>query len=619
MEKSIYFYRNFSIKMRHLAIAAAFLICLSMPLTFFILSSSSDKEQAKVNAEKMVEALIPVIRESPDFWSYNIQKFTQVLHTHELSNISAIRIYNSRGDLLYEEVNFIPAWTASSRIPIIFNQGLYGYVEISIDASRTLYSSLLAFTLFMAIGGLAGLALYRFPAKIVRQSQKKIVEAFKKLRHLSYYDSLTDLPNRTYFRENLESILRQNPEDKPLVLFFLDLDRFKIVNDTLGHHRGDLLLQAVSQRLMECVGHRGTVFRFGGDEFTIILQNMRDNVEVKQVAKEIVEQFKRSFSIVGYDLFVTVSLGISVYPRDGRNPESLIRCADIAMYHAKEAGKSQYAFYNTEMTRVIKEQLHLEVKLRKALEQKELYLNYQPRVNIKTGKIVGMEALMRWQDPDLGRVSPKEFIPLAEETGLIVPMGKWALQTACRQTREWQHRGLKNLTLSVNISTLQFQQADIVEMVLGVLQETGLDPHFLELEITESLFMVEREEALRKLNLLVEKGIKISIDDFGTGYSSLNYLRYLPVNVIKIDKEFLRNIGKVAYDETLAEAIIAMAHSLNLSVVAEGVETETQYRFIQAKGCDEMQGYYFSEPVDAITFESLVIHDQAPEAKTALI
>jgi diguanylate cyclase (GGDEF)-like protein len=605
--------------MRHLAIAAALLICLSMPLTFFILSWSSDKELAKVDAEKMVEVLIPVIQENPDFWSYNVQKFTQVLHTHELRNIGSIKIFNSREDLLYEELNFTPVWMVSSRIPIILDSKIYGYVEIIIDSSRTLYSSLLAFTLFIAVGALTGLALYRFPANIVRQSQERIGKAFEKLRHLSYYDSLTELPNRTCFREDLESILQQNPEDKSLVLFFLDLDRFKIVNDTLGHNRGDLLLQAVSQRLTECVDHRSTVFRFGGDEFTILLRDMKDKAEVQQIASRIVEHFKRPFTIVGYDLFITVSLGISVYPRDGRNPESLIRCADMAMYHVKQAGKNQYAFYNTEMTRVAKEQLQLEVKLRKAFEQRELFLNYQPRVNLNTGKVSGMEALMRWQDPDLGRVSPEEFIPLAEETGLIVPMGKWALRTACRQTREWQNMGLRDLTLSVNISTLQFQQMDIVEMILGVLQETDLDPHFLELEITESLFMVEREEALRKLNLLVEKGIKISIDDFGTGYSSLNYLRYLPVNVIKIDKEFLRNIGKVAYDEALAEAIIAMAHSLNLRVVAEGIETETQYRFIQAKGCDEMQGYFFSKPVDAVTFETLAFHDQGDQAKAALI
>lgn len=605
--------------MRHLAISAALLICLSMPLTFFVLSWSNDKELAKVDADKMVEVLIPVIRESPDFWSYNVQKFTQVLHTHELSNISAIRIYNSRGNLLYEEVNYTPAWMASSRIPIIFNQGLYGYVEISIDASRTLYSSLLVFVLFMAIGGLAGLALYRFPAKIVRQSQEKTLEVFEKLRHLSYYDSLTDLPNRFHFQEILEKCIQQNSEDKPWALCFLDLDRFKIVNDTLGHNKGNLLLQAVSQRLKECVDHPGLLARFGGDEFTIILQEIKDKAEIERVAAKIVEDFKRPFSIAGYDLYVTVSLGISVYPQNGRNTETLIRCADIAMYRAKEAGKNQYAFFAAEMTQVAKERLKLEVKLRKAFEQQELFLNYQPRVNMKTGKMAGMEALMRWLDLDLGSVSPAEFIPLAEETGLIVPMGKWALQTACRQTREWQHMGLKNLTLSVNISTLQFQQADVVEMILGVLQETGLDPHFLELELTESLFMVERVEAIRKLNLLVEKGIQISIDDFGTGYSSLNYLRYLPVNVIKIDKEFMRNIGKLAYDEALAEAIIAMAHSLNLRVVAEGIETETQYRFIRAKGCDEMQGYFFSEPVDAITFETLAFHVQADQVKVALI
>lgn len=617
MEKTIHFYRDFSIKMRHLAILAALLICLSMPLTFFILSSSNDKEIAKVNADKMVEVLIPLIRESPDFWSYNVQKFTQVLNSHEMRNINAIRVYNSRGNLLYEESYFTSAWTASSRIPIIFNQGLYGFVEIVVDASRTLYSSLMIFALFMAIGGLAGFILYRFPAKIVRQSQEKIVEAFEKFHHLSYYDSLTNLPNRSYFQETLEKIFQQNSEDKPWALCFLDLDRFKIINDTLGHNKGDLLLQAVSQRLKECVDHPGLVARFGGDEFTIIFPEIYNKAEIERIAANIIEQFRHPFSIAGYDLFVTVSLGISFYPLDGRNPETLIRCADIAMYRAKEVGKNQYAFFATEMNQAAKERLQLEVKLRKAFERQELFLNYQPRVNVKTGKIAGMEALMRWQDPDLGRVSPAQFIPLAEETGLIVPMGKWALQTACRQNREWQRMGLKDLTVSVNISTLQFQQEDAVEMILGVLQETGLDPHFLELELTESLFMVEREQAIRKLNLLVEKGIQISIDDFGTGYSSLNYLRYLPVNIIKIDKAFMCNIGKIAYDEALAEAIISMAHSLNLQVVAEGIETEAQYRFIRAKGCDEMQGYYFSAPVEAKAFEILAFREHENRYKVA--
>lgn len=435
-------------------------------------------------------------------------------------------------------------------------------------------------------------------------------QAQEQITRMAYFDSLTGLPNRMLFRDRLElSMLHAERHERLLALLFLDLDNFKRINDTLGHRVGDMLLQEVADRLTGCVRScdtvsrqqmdelNVTVARQGGDEFTVLLTEISHVQNAARVAQRFLEALSKPFMLDGHEVFTSVSIGIALYPFDADNLDGLLKNADVAMYHAKDRGKNNYQFYRQSMNVAAVERLSLESGLRRALERKEFLLFYQPQMDIQSGRINGVEALVRWQHPERGIVPPGEFIPLAEETGLIVPIGEWVVASACAQARAWHDQGFRGLSVSVNISGQQFRQQDFARTVAQALERSGLDPRSLMLEITESVLMKTTEDIMSTLEDLTALGVRLSIDDFGTGYSSLSYLRRFPLHEIKIDRSFVKEIVTNPDDAAIASAIIAMAHRLKLTVVAEGVETEQQLKFLMDQGCDEMQGYLVSRPV----------------------
>ncbi|GAB4507503.1 MAG: hypothetical protein Tsb0026_03230 [Sulfuricaulis sp.] len=436
-------------------------------------------------------------------------------------------------------------------------------------------------------------------------SERKQTE--RRLRQLAHFDSLTDLPNRVQFIERLEQTMADADRNERLVgVVFLDLDRFKYINDSLGHEKGDSLLREVAVRLSGAVRRGDTVARLSGDEFALVLADMGHVDDAIHVAQKILDVFHQPFRIAGHDLFVTASLGITLYPFDDRGAQELLRNADVAMYRAKESGKNNYQFYVAEMSAKVTERLTLENDLRHALERGEFSLNYQPIADCQSGKTVGMEALLRWKHPERGMISPALFIPLAEETGYIISIGEWVLRTACEQCRRWQKMGFSSLYVAVNLSSRQFHQKDLPASIYHILQETGLPPASLGLELTEGLVMQQAEASVNTLRELKAMDIRISIDDFGTGYSSLSYLKRFPIDVLKIDQSFVRDIPKDEDDAAIASTIITMAHSLGLKVVAEGVETAAQLNFMREHQCDAMQGYFFSKPLPADQFENFL-------------
>jgi diguanylate cyclase (GGDEF)-like protein/PAS domain S-box-containing protein len=430
------------------------------------------------------------------------------------------------------------------------------------------------------------------------QDITELKESEAALDRLAHHDPLTGLPNRLLLTARAQHALDQaGRKGHQVAILFLDLDRFKYINDTLGHPAGDLLLQQVAERLLECVRKGDTVSRLGGDEFTLVLEDLENASYASLVAGKILAALSRKFSLHGHDVFVTGSIGITLFPVDGEDVMNLFKNADSALYRAKEQGRDNYQYYTEALTRAAEERLQLEHELRHALEHDELRLHYQPQVDSRQGTITGMEALVRWQHPQRGLLSPASFISLAEETGLIVPLGEWVLRTACAQNKAWIDAGVSTVPVAVNLSPNQFRQKDLDKMIAGVLEETGLPPAYLELEITESLAMFDVEASIQLLRRLKDIGVSFSIDDFGTGYSSLSYLKRFPIDKIKIDQSFVRNITTDPDDAAISQAIISLAHSLKLKVIAEGVELAEQREFLGTRLCDELQGYLFSRPV----------------------
>ncbi len=422
-------------------------------------------------------------------------------------------------------------------------------------------------------------------------------ESQQKLDHLAHHDPLTGLPNRTLFNDRLAHAMQRSArEHQQLALLFIDLDRFKNVNDSLGHHIGDELLKQVALALSDKVRDGDTLARLGGDEFILLLENVDGQYGTTVVAEKLMAVFEQPFIIVGHELFVTCSVGISLFPQDGVDLNMLIRNADVAMYQSKAHGRNAYRFYAAEMMGEGLERLRLESMLRRSIEKNEIFLNYQPQVEIHSGKLVGAEALVRWQHPELGLVPPIRFIPLAEDTGFINQLGQWVLFEACRQMIRWEEAGLYVPKIAVNLSVKQFERGSIVSMVSEILKETGLDAHRLQLEVTESLIM-NTGDAFSLINDLHAIGVGLAIDDFGTGYSSLAYLKQLPVQTLKIDRSFIKDIDTDVNEEAIATAIIQLGKSLNLSVVAEGVETQAQVDFLLRQGCSLAQGYLFGRPL----------------------
>ena len=435
----------------------------------------------------------------------------------------------------------------------------------------------------------------------------ELKKALEELNHLAQHDTLTGLPNRNLFRERLEGAMaRARRHNRMLALLFLDLDRFKEINDTLGHAAGDAVLQAVAKLLKNSLRETDTVARLGGDEFTLILEDLAHLDQAKAAAEKILQMFSAPLVIEEREFYVTPSIGITLYPGSGEDIDTLLQTADVAMYHAKEEGRNTYEFYTPELSALTVEHLDMENLLRHALERHELLLHNQPKLAVKSGRITGVEALLRWNSKVLGSVPPGRFIPLAEKTGLIVPIGEWVLRTACAQSRAWRDQGLPPLLVSVNLSPRQFRQKDVVEMVARALRDTGLDPRLLELEITETMIMRHPDKAIAILQALHRLGVQLSVDDFGTGYSSLSYLKRFPVQKLKIDQSFMRDITANGDDVGIVTAVIAMAKSLALNVIAEGVETREQLAYLEKLGCEEYQGYYFSRPVPADEFARLL-------------
>ena len=444
----------------------------------------------------------------------------------------------------------------------------------------------------------------RFVA-IVRDLTERL-EVQEKLRHLAHHDSLTNLPNRLLFMDRLEHALVRRRETSQLAILFLDLDRFKVINDTLGHACGDKILQMLSNRLSICIRKGDTLARLSGDEFAIVLEEAESTEDVVTVARHILEQLVSPFIVDERELFITTSIGISMSPTDGDDSQTLLKHADIAMYRAKDLGRNTYQFYSSDMSSKAFERLNLETSLRYALERDQFKLAYQPQVDIGTGEIIGFEALLRWQHPDLGLVGPLDFIPILEETGLIVPVGEWVLNTACAQVKLWQEKYNPNLRIAINLSARQFNNSELVSKVVDALLMTDLSANTLELEITESVIMQEKEWMHNAFELFKDMGVRIALDDFGTGYSSLSYLKRFPINTIKIDRSFIRDVTEDADDAAIVSAIIAIAKSLQLDVVAEGVETNGQLEFVKEKGCASMQGYLFSKPLMAEDMDELL-------------
>jgi diguanylate cyclase (GGDEF)-like protein/PAS domain S-box-containing protein len=431
--------------------------------------------------------------------------------------------------------------------------------------------------------------------------------AEERIQYLAFYDALTGLPNRLLFNQRVSHALAgAKRHNRQVAVLFIDLDRFKYINDVMGHESGDKLLAEIADRLRSCLRESDTVARLGGDEFVVLLEEVGGPQDAATVARKVLSRIAEPILINGYEHLATASIGISVYPDDSPDQETLMKHADVAMYLAKEHGKNNYQYYSEQTNRNSFERLALEVDLRKALQNQELVVHYQAKIDLRSGDVTGVEALLRWQHRQLGLIPPAKFIPLAEETGLIVPIGKWVIRTACLQIREWEQQGRGPLSVAVNLSPRQFFDESLVADLARTIEETGVDPALLELEITESMVMQQTERAVILLTQLKDMGVRLAMDDFGTGYSSFSLLKRFPIDTIKIDRSFIKDIPQDAEDGALTSAMIAMAKALNLRIVAEGVEEKAQVTFLRSHECDEVQGFYFSRPVASTDVLNLI-------------
>ncbi len=440
-------------------------------------------------------------------------------------------------------------------------------------------------------------------------TERKIAE--ETINFQAYHDLLTKLPNRALLRDRLNLAINQaKRENESLAVMFLDLDRFKNINDSLGHIIGDELLQQVSNRLKDCIRAGDTLARFGGDEFTLMLPKLNDGRnDASKLADKISSTLKRPFNVDGHELYVSTSIGIALYPQDGTNIDSLIKHADVAMYHVKGQGKNGYQFYSNEMNEPYIEKLSLDTGIHKALENNEFHLVYQPQINLRTGEIVGVETLLRWEHPEHGIISPAEFIPFAEESGLIVDIGHWVIETACAELSRWRLAGLPEIRVAINISARQLMEHDIVKDIIDIIKSYDIPGHCLELEITENAIMNDMDSIVRKLKELSSHDINIAIDDFGTGYSSLSYLHKLPIQTLKIDRIFLKENRINKGDNTIINTIVAMAKGLNLNVIAEGVESQAQLDYLREIECSEAQGFLFGKPLPPNVISQLLVQE----------
>jgi len=463
--------------------------------------------------------------------------------------------------------------------------------------------------------GMLNKLLDRFAQTLVQRRQ-----AEDRLTRQANHDDLTDLPNRKqYYRLIHQELEIANASDRKFAVFFIDLDRFKNVNDSLGHHVGDLLLSAVAKRMLDLIDANFKLARIGGDEFAGILTNLNDKEQAGRMAQNILELLLKPFSLQEYNVYINASIGIASYPKDGEDRSTLLKHADLAMFEAKRGGRNNYFFYTPELGLAVNLERELDNDLRHAVKENSFLVYYQPQIDFQSGQIIGLEALIRWNHAEKGFIPPDQFIPFAEETGLINPIGKWILTEACKQLKQWHQQGYKQLQMSVNLSARQISGSDIVETVGSVLQETGLDGKFLTLEVTESVFVGDVEATANVLESLNKLGVSLSIDDFGTGYSSMSYMKRFPFNALKIDREFVRDLFIDDDDTSIVTAIISLGHNMGMKVVAEGIETVEQEAFLKKFGCDNAQGFYYSKPVDAAEIEqNWLIPSKNNESQTSI-
>lgn len=498
-----------------------------------------------------------------------------------------------------------------------------GIVQDETVAFSSPMQNLMSIILNNSAYALESAALYKLISGDNQNLEKLVAQRTHELEFQYAHDRLTGLPNRLLFQDRLEQAMARSRGDNGLVVVMLiDLDMFKRINDALGHAAGDQLLKIVAERLQTCLhdsdalsaydfGHLNlTLARLGGDEFAIMLSDIDSIDPITHVIQRIVESLSQNIELEGEEIYTTCSIGVSIYPKDGDDTDSLLKHADAAMYHAKRLGRNHYQFYAEEINEASFEHLKLENQLRFAIERNDLFLLYQPKIDVVSGRVVGMEALVRWEHPEMGVISPAEFIPVAEYTGLITALGERVLYAACEQVREWLNAGFDNFRMAVNLSPQQFRHYDLLERISAIVAEVGIDPRYLEVEITEGAIMDDVDAAIDTMQALHDLGIALSIDDFGTGYSSLSYLKRFPIDTLKIDRAFVSDITTNSDDASIVIAIIGMAHNMGLKVIAEGVETNSQLTFLQALKCDEIQGYLYSPPVSADNFTEMFLSER---------
>lgn len=592
-EKSIY--RSFARKMRFLAFIIGAIIALTMPITFFVFDSIDQKTTANNLSNMITEKIVHTIKTNPKLWKYSVVKLTQSFDELERDDIKRIRIFDNEGTVLYDET-YIDKLTFSMKGSswIRYNNQNFGYVEVWNTANQTIFWSSLLFVTFSLIAAGVAFVLFRYPANIIKKAEVNIYKNMDRLNQLSYYDTVTSLRNRTYLYEAYSEFKQGT---KPFTLLFLDLDNFKTINDTYGHDTGDLLLRAVAERLKEIFPLNDLIVRIGGDEFAILLTDIYDHKMIENILHKMVDAFRSVMIVNGMEMFITVSIGVVLYPDDGDNLKKLLKNADLAMYSAKKQGRDKFCFFHNQMSSEMEKRLSLENRVRKALMRNEFILYFQPKCNLKTGDIIGCEILIRWDEPGRGIVTPGEFIPLAEETGLIIEIGKWVIQEAFRQIKEWYEQYHILLRFSINISPRQFQEANLIPFLKEQLQKYDLNPNYIELEITENVAMNNTELTYIKLQELKAIGFEISIDDFGTGYSSMAYLKKFPIDTLKIAMEFVRGIESNEEDLAIVSSIVSLGHNLGMEVIAEGIESLNQYHALCNVDCDLGQGFYLSRPI----------------------
>ncbi len=628
-----------------LTVLVIFGIVVVSPIAYFLVSYNYLMGVLETEADINAILITQMINANPEFWEFEHVRLNELLSRRLTEYPESRRLFNHQNMVVAESVTKLNP-PVIRRSHEVFDSGLAaGRVEISRSLIPLIKKSGFLAMASLSAGFALFMILYKLPIRTIQRAEEELTKAYDELeikaaeldktneelkneiaerkksenqiRLLAYHDSLTGLPNRTFLKEllNRAMVHAQRYETMGALLYF-DLDDFKRINDTLGHDAGDRLLQVVAERITGILRKsdiiaRSTdgdavISRLGGDEFVILLEDINKLIDVGRVANRILKGFSKPFELRGHSVFVTASMGVCIYPSSGEDVETLLKNADTAMYHAKAQGKNNYQFYSEALNAKAIEVLNMERDLRRAIEQEEFLLYYQPKLDASSKNIVGMEALIRWNHKERGMISPAEFIPLAEDTGLIVTIGERVLFAACLQANAWRMAGFKNANISVNLSARQFDQKNLLDVIEQTLRTTGLPPQNLELEITESTVMRKPEEVIVILHKLKTTGIQISVDDFGTGYSSLNYLRRLPLDYLKIDRSFVVHVTTHPADAAVVRGIIALAHSLKLKVIAEGVETEEQFEFLRSVECDVVQGYLFSRPLPAEQFSKLL-------------